>query len=90
MNNVMTKLNMGLLPNNCTNYLALHLIVLAKFIWRYLCINLTCHHDCALHLVFMLFICSSVIVWVSIDSGVEGSPTYPDEPYYTPRQRGKR
>ena len=28
--------------------------------------------------------------WVSIDSGVEGSLSYPEEPYYTPRQQGKR
>ena len=27
MKNVVTKINMGLFPNNCTNYLAPHLIV---------------------------------------------------------------
>ena len=30
MKNVVTKINMGLLPNNCTNYLAPHLILLSN------------------------------------------------------------
>ena len=46
--------------------------------------------DCALHLVFMLFICSSVIVWVSIDSGVEVNPTYPPTPTSSTTRPGSK
>ena len=55
-----------------------------------LCINFACHHDCALHLVVVVFICSSVFGWESVDSRVQENPTYPDYPYYMPRQQGKR
>ena len=87
---MVTKINMGLFPNISTNYLAPHLILLLLYmmICMHKLVMTSC--DCALHLVFVLFICSSMIVWVSIDFGVEVTPTYPDEQYYTPRQQGKR
>ena len=90
MNNVVTKKNMGLFPNNCTNYLAPHLIF-----------ALNLYNDIfasTWHVIMWLSIAPCVLeiyvffafpFWVSIDSGVEVNATYPNEQYYTPRQQGK-
>ena len=86
-----TKINMGLFPNNCTNYLAPYLmllfnlndIIFASIGHVIMCLRIApCDRVIYVFFVFLL--------WVSIDSGVEGLSTYPDESYFTPGQQGKR
>ena len=81
---------MGLVPNNCTNYLAPHLMLLSNLdndIFASIGHVIMCLRIAPCDRV--IYVCF-VFLWVSIDSGVEGLSNYPAEQYFTTGQQGKR
>ena len=91
MKNVVTKLNVGLIPNNFPKLFGspfnfafdLYDIIFASIGHVIMCLRIA---PCD-RVIYVFFV---FLFWVSIDSGVEGLSTYPDEQYFTPGAQIKK
>ena len=55
------------------------------------CIKMSCHHECALHLLYSCYLFVPFRCCCEpVDQGVGVQPRYFDDPYYFSHQQGKR
>ena len=78
------------MPNNAKLFGTTHLTCWSC-LWSISCIKMTCHHECAFHMMFCYLCCSlSGVVCASVDRGVEVQPKFFDDSCYLTFQQGKR